>query len=336
MVSRTLNLFVSSIEIFYLIATGLLLILGNAGCGVKGSSQGGSSSESLSLSLSGTFLNSSNDVVSPSSVVVLNSGDSCVTDSDGNCEISTENRSGNLEVEVSGAWGSNRFVLSNIPARAESVTYEVQVNPSSQVAILRWQNVKEQQALPSVATLPPERCGLCHELHQFTRCALPSWVELHRGLYNCDTEGEVSPGLFFDPVDSVDPSLVDPGSSDLPVGSATPKPTPKVDSNSKYKTGLCVSCHSYRGTPQCGSSFWAGIHGSFYSCGNKTPDKKKPDNKKPDDKKKKKRRLWQLVIQNLSLSYKDYNDHKKSSSGYLTFHDLTHFCLCKLQLCKCR
>ncbi len=271
-------------EISVLFLLVVAVILNCVGCGVKTASQDGNSSESLSLRIAGAFLNSTNNAVSPSTVTILNSGDSCTTDAQGNCEINTTGLSGNLEVEVAGAWGSNRFALLNIPTRAEEVTFEVMVNPSSKDASLMWQKVEEREdSIPStVASLPANRCGLCHELHQFTRCALPSWKELHLGIYNCETEGEVSPVIVFDPLD---PDLTEDPSIDLPVGSPTPKETPKKDPNAKYKTGLCVSCHSFRGTPKCSNSSWASLH-SFYSCGGSD---KKPDNKKPDKKKKKKK-----------------------------------------------
>lgn len=41
---------------------------------------------------------------------------------------------------------------------------------------------------------------------------------------------------------------------------------PGKDKDRKYKTGVCVSCHVFRGAPRCRSSFWKSIHKNTYSC----------------------------------------------------------------------
>lgn len=252
-----------------------------AGCGSKSGSAGTNPSNSSDLRIAGVFLTTNNEAPPISTVTILNTGDSCTTDAQGNCEINTDSITGDIEVEVAGSWGSNRFVLAGISVRAESITFQVRVNPSIQEAKVVWQNVEEESTSlpPTVVSLPPDRCALCHELHQFTNCTVPSWIELHQGIYNCEAEGEISPVIIPDPAESPEEES-DP--SDNPTKSPTPKPTPKKDPDDKYKTGLCVSCHSFRGTPKCGSSSWTKQH-NFYSCGN-NPGKDK------DDKKKKKKK----------------------------------------------
>lgn len=262
--------------------TALALII--QGCGAGSSSTGNNSSSSISQRFIGSFNTSNNELVSSSTVTILNNGDNCNTSDASSCVIETANLWGKIDFEIEGAWGSSRFSLTEIPAQTESVSYQVEIDPDASSAHLMSIEVSERELSNATisSALPASRCALCHELHQFTRCALPTWVELHRGIFNCELEGEIVPSLNIDPI-NFEEDLSDTTSepSNQQSNSSSGSSKPKEDPNAKYKKGLCVTCHSFQGPPECSNSTWKALHGSFYSCGGSSgSDKKKKDKKK--------------------------------------------------------
>jgi len=259
-------------KIMYTIA--LFLILG---CGAKSSDSGAGSSSSNIQTYNGYLRNVDGTPISGAIVTIMGVRAAATTDSNGMSQFQAGSLFGDVVLEIIGNWGRLEVILEGIPANAESIDYQIVLDTLTLSAAVSSLDITEREVKPpppSASLFTAARCGVCHEPRAETQCELETWKKDHVSIYDCST---ASVPLDDENGEVPDPALEDP--SPRPTPKKTPQNNP-INGNDKYKTGLCVSCHSYNGNPKCGNAAWESIHKTVYKCSSSTPDKKKDDKKK--------------------------------------------------------